>query len=139
MDHVHNRGASAAMPCPLLFPFEVSDEAFDEYFVRVGYREIPDTVVMERLLGAARKRLQVLRDLPCASRWIGTELTLQGRCLYALLELFEPTANDVRMCFTECEDFLDLPLPTRTRLLTLADALVLDSTRPAGQLGWPNY
>jgi hypothetical protein len=104
-------------------PFGTTPDELDEFVVREGWYEIRDTRTMERFLLAASRRFQTLNAAPDHVLWAEDSLTLQGKAWHALHEQFVPTTNDLRVFFTECDDFHDLAKEERRRLLELADAL----------------
>jgi hypothetical protein len=104
-------------------PFGITPEELDGFVVREGWHQIRDTRTMERFLCAALMRFRALNALPADVLWANDSPTLQGTAWNALHDQFVPRANDLRMFFTECDDFHNLTKEERKRLLKLADVM----------------
>lgn len=94
------------------------DERLDDFIAHERWHEIADAASMESLLIRALNRFRTLDTKPL------DELSpIQARAFDVLHAQFVGDLPDLRMFFTECDDFWDLPKHQRRQYLDLADAL----------------
>lgn len=97
---------------------------FDAYVAREGFVEIDSCADMHQFLMAAQARFQVLNELP--SKLEGDQM----KAWQILSAQFDDPNADLRIFFTEIDEFHALEASRRRELVDFADGLVAKAPRP---------
>jgi hypothetical protein len=110
----------------------LSDDAFDSYIANEGFHEIVRVEVMETFLLRAARRYHVLDTEQ--SEAINADQTVPGikqKAWSFLHDQFSVPNSDLRMFFSETDDFWEHNAPERKRLYQIADLLTNSGRDPA--------
>lgn len=113
------------MIAPALLKLPQDDDAFDAYVASEQFREIQRVEVMEVFLLRAARRFHVLDEEHSAATDTDQALPdVKQRAWAFLYDQFGMSMSDLRMFFSETDDYYDQSPAERKRLNAVADALV---------------
>jgi hypothetical protein len=102
----------------------MDDDAFDAYVAEEHFQCIERVAVMEQfLIRAARRYHALVSQQLHLSDDADPAVALKLKARDFLREQFGPAYSDLRMFFSETDDFPDQPVEERKRLMAVAEAL----------------